>query len=325
MKATPHSSPSAKGNRLSLRRLARNSPITTMSNRPMDSRAVVPQPLGRGVAPSSEHRHRHGDPAVARLQPPPDERRAADGAVVTERRHVVAAAGGRGVVAARGGSGRRRVAAAVGRRRAAAGRDLMQQYGEVECLLRVPLVDAAALQKARDRVSALAFDARLTELAAESGALKGTIFQDLLAALREAARATRRSTSRSASARARSPSSSGSTSRSGRACRQLRNSAAQFWRPILTAPPRSTAGPGRRAAQPRAHQGRRRQRPQGGEPRAADVLRLLRRPHARGGGAGHRRLRPAQDAVRRRVVRSIVFTQPGRAAARAHTHGLERP
>ena len=64
---------------------------------------------------------------------------------------------------------------------------LMQQYGEVECLLRVPLVDAAALQKARDRVaSALAFDARLTELAAESGALKGTIFQDLLAALREA-------------------------------------------------------------------------------------------------------------------------------------------
>ena len=63
----------------------------------------------------------------------------------------------------------------------------MQQYGEVECLLRVPLVDAAALQKARDRVaSALAFDARLTELAAESGALKGTIFQDLLAALREA-------------------------------------------------------------------------------------------------------------------------------------------
>ena len=56
------------------------------------------------------------------------------------------------------------------------------QWVEVECLLRVELRSSEALEAARERVSeSLTFDRRLGKAAADSGQLKGTIFQALLA------------------------------------------------------------------------------------------------------------------------------------------------
>jgi hypothetical protein len=61
---------------------------------------------------------------------------------------------------------------------------VVQREGEVECLLRVELKDAASVAAAGARVEkALAFDERLETLAA--GATKGPLFQALLEALRE--------------------------------------------------------------------------------------------------------------------------------------------
>ena len=58
---------------------------------------------------------------------------------------------------------------------------MMQQYVEVECLLRVKFVDEAAVADARARVhKSLDFDLALNKVTKDAGVLKGTIFQALL-------------------------------------------------------------------------------------------------------------------------------------------------
>jgi hypothetical protein len=70
------------------------------------------------------------------------------------------------------------------------------QWVEVECLLRVQLRGAEALDDARERVTnSLAFDSLLAQRASDSGQLTGTIFQALLARADGSADATASSVS----------------------------------------------------------------------------------------------------------------------------------
>jgi len=62
---------------------------------------------------------------------------------------------------------------------------VLARRGEVDCLLRIEMANAADVDKARDRVQeALAFDDELCELAASRGVIKGKLFQALLEELR---------------------------------------------------------------------------------------------------------------------------------------------
>jgi len=84
-----------------------------------------------------------------------------------------------------GGAVRQAVAALEGLGVEALQALVLARRGEVDCLLRIEMANAADVDKARDRVQeALAFDDELCELAASRGVIKGKLFQALLEELR---------------------------------------------------------------------------------------------------------------------------------------------
>ena len=156
----------------------RTAPAAGPGTRAASPPSRLPQPSRASKIPV-----RTGSPgrrSPPRRGSPPRGARSEIGCDAAQRRSAAASASGAGGAAGEGASAESAPSAAP-----LLVHSLQQQAVEVECLLRVPIADAASLARARERVeSSRRFYGRITQLASEHNLLKGAIFQALIAGLR---------------------------------------------------------------------------------------------------------------------------------------------